>query len=181
MRLLSSGRILQLLCFSLALAFRQRQLAVSQAIEQTQQTAQLVQGQLENELIVQRLEQEKIQVQLRALQAQVNPHFLFNSLNTLSFLIGSDPERAEVFLDELCKVYRYVLRANEQEMTDLQSELQFIRSYYHLLKTRYGDSLHLTIDVPPLYESYLLPTLTLQLLLENAVKHNVIAKTRPLY
>ena len=126
------------------------------------------------------LKKENLQTQLDSLKQQVNPHFLFNSLNTLSYLIGDDADKAEEFLDELCKVYRYLLRTNEHELTNLTTELQFIRSYFHLLKTRYGDSLQLKLAIEPHYETYLLPSLTLQLLIENAVKHNVIDKTQPL-
>lgn len=180
MQLIIGGFILKLLCFALCLVFWQRKAAVARAVALARTEEQLVQERLEAELTQQRLEQEKAQVQLRALQAQVNPHFLFNSLNTLSGLIDDEPERAEEFLDELCKVYRYLLRANEHALTDLATELQFIRSYYHLLKTRYGDNLHLNIAVAAPYETYLLPSLTLQLLLENAVKHNVIDKNQPL-
>lgn len=126
------------------------------------------------------LKKENLQTQLDSLKQQVNPHFLFNSLNTLSYLIGDDTERAEDFLNELCKVYRYLLRTNEHELTDLNTELHFIRSYFHLLKTRYGESLHLHVAIDPAYETYLLPSLTLQLLVENAVKHNVIDKIQPL-
>ncbi|GAB3794833.1 hypothetical protein GCM10028819_09750 [Spirosoma humi] len=126
------------------------------------------------------LKKENLQTQLDSLKQQVNPHFLFNSLNTLSYLIGDDTERAEEFLDELCKVYRYLLRANEHELIDLHTELQFIRSYYHLLKTRYSESLQLVINVDPIYEPYWLPSLTIQLLLENAVKHNIVDKAQPL-
>lgn len=126
------------------------------------------------------LKKENLQTQLDSLKQQVNPHFLFNSLNTLSYLIGEDTEKAEEFLDELCKVYRYLLRSNEHELTDLSTELQFIRSYFHLLKTRYGDNIQLNLAVDPAYEMYMLPSLTLQLLIENAVKHNVIDKAQPL-
>ncbi|MVM33854.1 hypothetical protein GO755_27710 [Spirosoma sp. HMF4905] len=135
---------------------------------------------LKSEKEAETLKKENLQTQLDSLKQQVNPHFLFNSLNTLSYLIGDDTERAEDFLNELCKVYRYLLRANEHELIDLSTELQFIRSYFHLLKTRYGDNLHLQIDIESVYESYLLPSLTLQLLVENAVKHNVIDKFQPL-
>ncbi|WP_460996454.1 sensor histidine kinase [Spirosoma harenae] len=135
---------------------------------------------IQSERQAEALKKEFLQTQLDSLKQQVNPHFLFNSLNTLSYLIEDDSERAELFLNELCKVYRYLLRANEHDLAELSTEIQFIRSYYHLLKTRYGDSLHLTIAVDPSYQTYLLPSLTLQLLLENAVKHNVIDKTQPL-
>ncbi len=135
---------------------------------------------LKSEKVAEELKKENLQTQLDSLKQQVNPHFLFNSLNTLSYLIDEDPERAEMFLDELCKVYRYLLQANEHELTDLTTELQFICSYFHLLETRYGDSLRLHVCIEPPYETYRLPSLTLQLLVENAVKHNVIDKVQPL-
>ncbi|GGF15402.1 sensor histidine kinase [Hymenobacter cavernae] len=138
--------------------------------------ARLLQAERETE----QLKKENLQTQLDSLKQQVNPHFLFNSLNTLSYLIGEDAEKAEEFLDEMCKVYRYLLRNNENELTNLATELQFIRSYFHLLKTRYGDNLHLNLAIEPCYEQSLLPSLTLQLLVENAVKHNVIHKDYPL-
>ena len=126
------------------------------------------------------MEQEKTDIQLRALQAQVNPHFLFNSLNSLSSLIDDEPQRAGQFVDELSIVYRYLLKANDQALTTLAGELDFIQSYYHLLKTRYGSGLDLTIQVKADHLTRLLPPLTLQLLVENAVKHNVTSPKRPL-
>jgi len=114
------------------------------------------------------------------LKGQVNPHFLFNSLNSLSSLISDDPEKAEKFLDEMSKVYRYLLRTNEDGLTSLESEMQFINSYFHLLKTRYGDGLEMEIRINEKYNGYQLPPLTLQMLVENAVKHNMILKDSPL-
>lgn len=126
------------------------------------------------------LQKLQFQKELHALKSQVNPHFLFNSLNSLSSLIGDDPEKAEKFLDEMSKVYRYLLRNNEVELTNLATELQFIRSYFHLLKTRYGEGVELNIHVSRQHENYLIPPLTLQLLVENAVKHNMLLKESPL-
>jgi sensor histidine kinase YesM len=126
------------------------------------------------------LKRENLQSQLEGLKGQVNPHFLFNSLNSLSSLISDDPEKAEKFLDEMSKVYRYLLRTNEEGLTSLESEMQFINSYFHLLKTRYGDGLELDTRIHERYLSYQLPPLTLQMLVENAVKHNVILKDSPL-
>jgi LytS/YehU family sensor histidine kinase len=126
------------------------------------------------------LKQENLQSQLESLKSQVNPHFLFNSLNSLSSLISEDSEKAEKFLDELSKVYRYLLRNNEDDLTTLHSEMQFIQSYYHLLKTRYGDSLLLKTQIEDHYLDYWLPPLTLQMLVENAVKHNVMMRELPL-
>ena len=127
------------------------------------------------------LKKENLQSQLEGLKGQVNPHFLFNSLNSLSSLIGDDPEKAEKFLDEMSKVYRYLLRTNEDGLTSLDSEMQFINSYFHLLKTRYGDSLALETRISDKYRNYQIPPLTLQMLVENAVKHNVILKDSPLH
>lgn len=120
------------------------------------------------------------QSELNALKQQVNPHFLFNSLNILDSLIDDDPRQARVFLDELSTVYRYLLRSNEQNLTDLAAELRFIQSYYHLLKTRHGSGLHLIVAIDDQFGHYQLPPLTLQLLVENAVKHNVILPDQPL-
>ncbi|GAB3840506.1 sensor histidine kinase [Hymenobacter jeollabukensis] len=126
------------------------------------------------------LKKENLQTQLDSLKQQVNPHFLFNSLNTLSYLIGEDALKAEEFLNEMCKVYRHLLHSNESELTSLATEIQFIKSYFHLLKTRYGNCLWLDMEIDDKYENHLIPSLTLQLLVENAVKHNVIHKDHPL-
>ncbi len=120
------------------------------------------------------------QGQFESLKNQVNPHFLFNSLNSLSSLINDEPAKAERFVDEMAKVYRYLLRTNEGELTTLESELSFINSYTHLLKTRYGKGISVTIDVDAVENTCYLPPLTLQMLVENAVKHNAILSHKPL-
>ncbi|GAB3709352.1 hypothetical protein GCM10027592_45430 [Spirosoma flavus] len=126
------------------------------------------------------LKQLHMQQQMDVLKQQVNPHFLFNSLNSLLTLIGESPQQAEVFTEELSSVYRYVLRANEQDLTDLATELEFINSYTHLLRTRYGAGFDLLIQVDHRFRTYQIPPLTLQLLVENAVKHNIVMKSKPL-
>ncbi|GAB2569143.1 sensor histidine kinase [Spirosoma areae] len=126
------------------------------------------------------LSKAQLQAQLDALRQQVNPHFLFNSLNSLISLIGEDPKKAEAFAEELSSVYRYLLRANDQPLTSLASELEFIQSYYQLLQTRYGEALTLVTRIQPGTETLQLPPLTLQLLVENAVKHNIILPEQPL-
>jgi sensor histidine kinase YesM len=126
------------------------------------------------------LKRENLQSQLEGLKGQVNPHFLFNSLNSLSSLISDDPDKAEKFLDEMSKVYRYLLRTNEDGLTTLEAEMQFIHSYFHLLKTRYGDGLDMETIIDERFCTYQLPPLTLQMLVENAVKHNMILKDYPL-
>lgn len=130
-------------------------------------------------------EQESIQLlsinqEFDALKSQVSPHFLFNCFNTLSSLISMDKARAEIFLNEMSKVYRYLLRNNEESMSTVENEIQFIRSYFKLLQTRYGEAVKLNIQVDKRYERYLLPSLSLQLLVENVVKHNALSKDRPL-
>ncbi|MBD2753697.1 sensor histidine kinase [Spirosoma validum] len=177
------GIIAELVCFTLGLGYRQRQAAVRSAVveqELTREREKHHRDQLEAELAVQRLEQEKTEVHIRALQAQVNPHFLFNSLNSLSALIDEDTQKAGLFLDELSSVYRYLLRANDQVLTPLAAELTFIRSYCHLLQTRHGSALRIVWQVEPPLLNRQLPPLTLQLLIENAVKHNIALPQRPL-
>jgi sensor histidine kinase YesM len=126
------------------------------------------------------MQQLGIQQEFESLKNQINPHFLFNCFNTLSSLINEDKKRADTFLNELSKVYRYLLQNNEEGLSTLQDELNFIHSYYKLLKTRHGDAIELQIEVDKKYNSYLLPSLSLQLLVENAVKHNVVSRQQPL-
>ncbi len=118
--------------------------------------------------------------EFETLKGQVNPHFLFNCFNTLLSLITEDTKKAESFLDELSKVYRYLLQNNEESLSSLQNEIKFIRSYLQLLSTRYGEALQFEIEVDKRYEHYMLPSVSLQLLVENAVKHNIITKQSPL-
>jgi LytS/YehU family sensor histidine kinase len=114
------------------------------------------------------------------LKNQVNPHFLFNCFNTLSSLICEDRQKAELFLNELSKVYRYLLRNNKESMSTVENELNFIKSYFKLLQTRHGDAIQLHLDIDKQYGSYLVPSLSLQLLVENVVKHNMLSKNKPL-
>lgn len=120
------------------------------------------------------------QGRFEVLKSQVNPHFLFNSLNTLSSLISENPALAEEFVDDMASVYRYLLHTNERELTTLRKELEFIDSYYHLLKTRYGAGLSMHVSVDEADKESLLPPLTLQMLVENAVKHNMMLPENPL-
>ncbi len=127
------------------------------------------------------LRQINLMTQYDSLKQQVNPHFLFNSLNTLTSLIAIDSRKAEKFVEEMSQVYRYLLQSNQEELVDLEDELKFIRSYFHLLKTRFGGSLQVSIEIPEIYYTYKVPPLTLQLLVENAVKHNEVSSNNPLY
>ena len=127
-----------------------------------------------------KLEKEKLKAELQQLKGIVNPHFLFNNLNSLSSLIAEDPVKAQDFLDELTKVFRYLLRNNETELTTLAQELDFIHSYYRLLQIRYGEAISMDIRIDKPSEQLMIPPLTLQLLIENAVKHNRLQKDEPL-
>jgi len=122
----------------------------------------------------------QLQHQFDNLKAQINPHFLFNSLNSLGALIGENPRQATEFVDEMSTVYRYLLRSNDAELTPLREELRFIQSYFHLLKTRYGPAIALELAVDPAYLDAQLPPITLQMLVENAVKHSAILAEQPL-
>lgn len=126
------------------------------------------------------LKKEYMQSQLLGLKSQVNPHFLFNGLNSLSSLISEDPEKAEQFLDEMSKVYRYLLRNDDEQLVELETELRFINSYYYLLSVRYGEGIQVTIDIADEQRELMIPPLTLQMLFENAFNLNTISKDHPL-
>ncbi|MBD2754937.1 sensor histidine kinase [Spirosoma validum] len=129
----------------------------------------------------QELKKINLQTQLESLKEQVKPHFLFNSLNTLQGLVMEDEkELAVAFIINLSQVYRYLLQSNEQVLIPLSKELDFIRAYVDLLKTRYEQGLTLEVNVASDVLDYALPPLTLQMLVENAVKHNRISTRSPL-
>jgi two-component system, LytTR family, sensor kinase len=127
------------------------------------------------------LKRENLQSQLDSLKEQVKPHFLFNSLSTLIGLIDEDKNRAKKFVEELAYVYRYLLQSSEKELISLADELIFIKAYYYLLKTRFDDRLILDIYVGKEISQMLIPPLTFQILLENAVKHNTVSPEKPLH
>lgn len=118
--------------------------------------------------------------QLMGLKRQVNPHFLFNSLTSLSALIEDEDEEAEKFLDELSKVYRYMLRNDIEEYVTVETEMQFLQALLHLLRVRFGDGLRVDIKIEPEALQKQIPPLTLQLLLDNAFNQNVVSKSNPL-
>lgn len=123
---------------------------------------------------------QQVQTQLESLKHQVNPHFLFNSLNTLSSLIPQDPDQAVVFVQRLAQVYRYVLEVNVGETIPLRQELAFIEAYRFLLEARHGPRLQLDLDIPVEYGDRQVVPLALQILVENAVQHNVASQRKPL-
>lgn len=126
-----------------------------------------------------RMRAERLAGQYQSLKDQLNPHFLFNSLNVLGNLVYESPERANEFIEKLAAVYRYVLDNQEVDLVPLKTELSFIRSYLDLHKTRFGERMTYTIQVDEPQE-YSIPPLTLQLLIENALKHNKATVESPL-
>lgn len=111
---------------------------------------------------------------------QVDPHFFFNCLNCLSSLISEDQHKAVEFLDEMSRVYRHLLNNNQDSLSTLLDELKFLHSYYHLVKTRFGQGIQLQVDVADTSLGTMIPSHTLQLMLENAIKYNVVLKDKPL-
>ncbi len=126
------------------------------------------------------LKQENLAIQLQGLKNQVSPHFLFNSLNTLAAIIPENADQAVEFVQQLSRTYRYLLEQKDKNTVDLLTELEFIKSYYFLQKIRFGDNLNLIIDIPKSHHPLCIPPLSLQLLFENAIKHNIISDQRPL-
>ena len=126
------------------------------------------------------LQKENLQSQFDVLKQQVNPHFLFNSLNVLTSLIKLEPDLAEKFSEHLSKVYRYVLENKDHELVDMNTELKFLEAYIFLLKIRFVDKLIVNIDIPESKRYYQVIPLAMQLLIENAIKHNTMSKSNPL-
>ena len=126
-----------------------------------------------------RFKNDYLASQYQSLKDQVNPHFLFNSLNTLTYLVYEDQDQAAQFVKKLSEVYRYVLDTREREAVALDEELAFVRSYVFLQKIRFETALQVEIVVPN-EKSYQIPPLALQMLLENAIKHNELSDERPL-
>ncbi len=120
------------------------------------------------------------QSQLMGLKSQVNPHFLFNSLNSLSSLISEDSEKAEKFLNELTRVYRYLLRNPEDKLVTLETELQFIESHYYLLKARYGDKVNLQVNIDASSRKKLVSPFLMQTVFEYSFNNNTMLRDRPL-
>jgi len=125
------------------------------------------------------LKTEKMASRYQSLKDQLNPHFLFNSLNALSNLVYEDADKSAHFIQQLSKIYRYVLDVQQEELVSLDKELDFAKSYLTLQKIRFDNSLQYNISING-SQGLMLPPLSLQLLLENAVKHNVASMAKPL-
>lgn len=125
-----------------------------------------------------KLKNETLRTQYESLKNQVNPHFLFNSLNALSSLVYDDQKKAVAFIRKMADVYRYVLEKKDQELVPVEEELQFAKNYAYLQQIRFGDNFRLEITETSL-EGYV-PPLAIQLLVENAIKHNIVSESKPL-
>lgn len=140
----------------------------------------LIETEQKNEILLENehLKNENLLVQLSSLKNQLNPHFLFNSLNTLSWLINEDKEKSQNYLQKLSQVLRYSLSMQEQSLVPLKEELALIDSYIYLLQIRFGNNLKVVKNIENI--QFKIPPLSLQLLVENAIKHNIISSASPL-
>lgn len=132
--------------------------------------------------IVRQLDRERSQAELEALRNELDPHFIFNSLNTLNHLILNNPQQAYSFNNNLAQVYKYFLLNRHNELISISEELEFIDSYFFLLKIRHDDKLNLETELDEYNEKFLMiPPLALQILIENAIKHNEFNHEQPLH
>ena len=136
----------------------------------------------ESEMIrYEQMERAKAEAELEALKNQIDPHFIFNSLNTLSHLIEEKPIRAKQFNDNLADVYRYILQNKARDLVLLRDELDFVKSYFVLLQIRFERAIELDIKLDEkMLDQYLVPPISLQILAENAIKHNEFSEALPL-
>ena len=134
----------------------------------------------EQKVLAAELEKEKALVQYDNLKNQLNPHFLFNSLSSLNSLIFENPQLASEFLQQLSKVYRYVLENKEKNLVPLETEISFVKHYVQLLKARFEEGMDVTFDLNEIGLSKGITPVTLQILIENAMKHNTTQKSNPL-
>lgn len=133
-----------------------------------------------SELETEKFKKETLKSQFDNLKNHLDPHFLFNNLNMLSALIDKDKEESKLFLDKFSDVYRALLKTKDEDLISLQDELEFIDSYIYLLKTRFEEHVVFNVSIEKSALLKMLPPLTLQLLIENAIKHNAISESEPL-
>jgi LytS/YehU family sensor histidine kinase len=126
------------------------------------------------------MKRERIQSQFETLKNQVNPHFLFNSLNTLISLISKEKDMAISYVETLSDYFRTILQQQDKDVINVQDELHLVQNYFFLQQKRFGENLKLEISIPKEVLKTSIPPLTLQILAENAIKHNIISKTKPL-
>ena len=131
-------------------------------------------------LEVEKYRTESVQAELKNLKNQINPHFLFNNLNVLSSLVYKDQDKAVDFINQLSKVYRHLLDNRNNELITVDEELIFVTSYNYLLQIRFNKNIVFNLDVDPKYLAKYIPPMSLQILIENAIKHNEISDEHPL-
>lgn len=126
-------------------------------------------------------DRKQLELQFEALKGQISPHYLFNSLNTISSLVIRDVQSAEQFIRRLAQTYQYVLSTQNKKYVSLREELEFVQSYYYLLRIRFQQQLDVEVNVPSKILDSRIPPLTLQMLIENAVKHNSFTDNKKLF
>jgi two-component system LytT family sensor kinase len=129
---------------------------------------------------VERYKKEALNTQLQMLKGQINPHFLFNNLSVLNSLIEQDPVKASEFTSQFAKVYRHLLKNRDSELSTLEEELQLLDAYCYLLSIRFGDGIKIQKNIHENCKNLLLPSLALQILVENCIQHNIITLSHPL-
>ena len=127
-----------------------------------------------------KFQKESVKAELTALKNHLDPHFLFNNLNILSSLISKDQKLSQTYLEKFAEVYRSILSSSSEELISLKKELDFVNSYMYLLKIRFEETIQLTLEIPESSMTMHVPPLTLQMLIENAIKHNVVTEVRAL-
>lgn len=127
------------------------------------------------------LKEEKMRAELSSLKEQISPHFFFNTLNSLGAVIRTENKSDSLdFVENMSRVYRYILESNQHDLVKLEDEIEFLNAYYFLLKKRFGNKLVLKIDISPDLSETSIPPMALQLLVENAIQHNIITNSSPL-
>lgn len=130
----------------------------------------------QNQLEIKQLKIENLSRQFESLKGQLSPHFLFNSLTALKTLIGDSPAIAEKYTEHLSSVLRYTLQASEKKLVALSDEISFLESYFFLVQMRYNKNILLELNIDKIWMGFLIPPLSLQILTENAIRHNEISK-----
>ncbi len=131
---------------------------------------------MDNEMLM----KTNVETRYEVLKNQINPHFLFNSFNTLNYLIQNNQEKAVDYVNNMTDVFRYVLESNKKGRVTVEEEFCFLNAYIQMLKGRFGEKLQFEIGISPDFLKFLLPPMALQILVENVVKHNVISQKQPL-
>jgi sensor histidine kinase YesM len=132
------------------------------------------------QLASENFQKESIKAELTTLKNHLDPHFLFNNLNILSSLISKDQKQSQAYLEKFAEVYRIILQSSSEELVELKQELSFISAYMYLLSIRFEETIQLEMHIDKSLEQLYIPPLTLQMLIENAIKHNVVTETKPL-